>query len=268
MYPRFLEFGAFVISTYGVLALAAAASGLTLWTSIARRRALPVDAIQNAALLGVLAIVVGSRLAVAVENWRGFLTAPLLVLASGTMHTGSAAVFGVVLALVLCAISLVRAGVPLLPAAATGSPAIALASGVIDIGDFAAGTHFGSPTSLPWGAIYTSRFAARTAGVPLGITLHPVQVYAAMAHFALAAGLLIALQRGLRDAEVLGTALIGEGVLRYLLAPLSGDYVDAPVLMHAITTGQAFSMLLIAVGAIGWLRPHQPPRDARERQHA
>ncbi len=264
MYPRFLEFGAFVISTYGVLALVAVACGLTLWTSIARRRALPLPAIQNAGFLAVLAIVLGSRLAVILENWRGFLTAPLLVLTAGTMRAGSAAAWGVAIACVACAVSLRRARVPLLQAASTSAPAIALAAGILDIGDFAAGTHYGTQTLLPWGAIYTSRFAARTAGVPLGIALHPVQIYMAMAHFTLAALLLIGMQRGMRDLEVLGTAFIAEGVLRYLMAPLSGDYLDAPVVLHAITMGQAMGMLLVAVGAIGWL----DIRPRGEHQHA
>ena len=66
MYPRFLQFGAFVISTYGVLAALAALCGIALWTSIARRTGLDAAKIQNTGLLAVVCVVVGARLAVQV----------------------------------------------------------------------------------------------------------------------------------------------------------------------------------------------------------
>ena len=91
MYPRFLQFGAFVISTYGVLAVVAALCGIALWTSIARRTGMDAEKMQNAGLLAVVCVVVGARLAVVVANWQGFLEAPLLILGAGTLASGSAA---------------------------------------------------------------------------------------------------------------------------------------------------------------------------------
>ena len=99
-----------------------------------------------------------------------------------------------------------------------------MALGILDVADFAAGSHYGAPTAVPWGVTYTSRFAARTSGVPLGIALHPVQLYAAIGHFVLAAVLILLLRHGGRPAEVIGTALFADGVLRFALAPLSGSY--------------------------------------------
>jgi len=90
MYPRFLQFGAFLISTYGVLAVVAALCGVALWTSLARRTSLDPAKIQTAGLLAVLCIVLGARLAVVIDNWQGFLQAPLLILGAGTLSTGSA----------------------------------------------------------------------------------------------------------------------------------------------------------------------------------
>ena len=42
------------------------------------------------------------------------------------------------------------------------------------------------PTALPWAVTYTNPLAARWSGTPLGIPLHPVQAYAALAFLALA----------------------------------------------------------------------------------
>jgi phosphatidylglycerol:prolipoprotein diacylglycerol transferase len=263
MYPRFLQFGTLVISTYGVLALVAAGCGVALWSSIARRMALNVAKIQNAGLIVIVSAVVGARLAVAIENWRGFLEAPLLVLATGTLTSGSAGSFGAALAAAACLVYLLWARMPSWRALDAAAPAAALAAGILDIGDFAAGTHYGAPTTLPWGATYSSQFAARTAGVPLGIPLHPVQIYSAMVHFTMAAILVTMLRQNRRPGEVLGLALFAEGVLRFLLAPLSGDYAVAAVLFHAVTTEQAFAMLLVVLGGACWLVPSR-----LELQHA
>jgi phosphatidylglycerol---prolipoprotein diacylglyceryl transferase len=264
MYPRFLQFGAFVISTYGVLAVVAALCGIALWTAIARRTALDATRIQNAGLIAVACAVVGARLAVVVANWRGFLEAPLLIFAAGTLSTGSAAWFGVLLAVIAALVYLLLVRMPLVPALAAVAPAVVLALAVLDIGDFAAGSHYGAPTAAPWGVTYTSRFAARTTGVPLGVALHPVQVYAAIGHFVLAGVLVVMLRRqmqhdGGRLAEVLGTALFADGVMRFLLTPLSGAYADAPVLFHVVTPAQALAMLMVVVGGVCWLgRGRQP----------
>lgn len=264
MYPRFLQFGAFVISTYGVLAVVAALCAIVLWTSIARRIGLdgakidPVK-IQNAGVIAVVSIVVGARLAVVIANWRGFLEAPLLILSAGTLASGSAAIFGVLLAGVAVVLYLFRARVPLLPALAAAAPAVMLVAAILDIGNFAAGSHYGAPATVPWGVTYTSRFAARTTGVPLGVALHPVQLYAAIVHFALAAVLVTMLRKQVRALDVLGAALFAEGVLRFVLAPLSGDYADASVLLHVVTPAQAIAMLMVILGGACWLgRGSQP----------
>jgi phosphatidylglycerol:prolipoprotein diacylglycerol transferase len=253
MYPRFLQFGAFVISTYGVLAVVAALCAIALWTSIARRIGLDAAKIQNAGLLAVVSVVVGARLAVVVANWRGFLEAPLLILSAGTLASGSAAIFGVLLAAVVVVLYLVRARVPLLRALGAAAPAVMLAAAILDIGNFAAGSHYGAPASVRWSVIYTSRFAARTTGVPLGIALHPVQLYAAIAHFVLAAVLVMMLRHESASLQVLGAALFADGVLRFVLAPLSGDYADASVLFHVVTPAQAVAMLMVILGGACWL---------------
>jgi phosphatidylglycerol---prolipoprotein diacylglyceryl transferase len=264
MYPRFLQFGAFVISTYGVLAVVAAFCGIALWTSIARRIGLNAAKIQTAGLLTVLCIVLGARLAVVVANWRGFLQAPLLILSAGTLSTGSATTFGVLLAAVAVIAYLLFARVPVLRAVDAAAPAVVLALAILDMADFAAGSHYGAPTAVAWAVTYGSRFAARTTGVPLGVALHPAQLYAAIGHFMLAA-ILVAMLRGNmrnregRPAEILGTALFADGVLRFLLAPLSGDYADASVLFHIVTPAQALAMLMVALGGACWLgRSSQP----------
>lgn len=262
MYPRFLQFGAFVISTYGVLAVVAAFCGIALWMSLARRTDIDPQKIQNAGLLAVISIVAGARLAVVVANWRGFLEAPLLILVAGTLASGTAAVYGVLLAVIASCFYLLRSRVPLIRALDAAAPAVVLALAILDIADFAAGSHYGTSTARPWGVTYTSRFAARLTGVPLGIALHPVQLYAAVGHFAIAVILILMLRHAGRPAEVFGSALFADGVLRFFLAPLAGSYADASVVFHIVTSSQAIGMLMVALGGLCWLQSSRSQRAA------
>jgi prolipoprotein diacylglyceryltransferase len=154
--------------------------------------------------------------------------------------------------------------VPVVRALDAAAPAVVLAFAILDVADFAAGAHYGAPATVSWAVTYSSRFAARTMGVPLGIALHPVQLYAAIGHFVLAAVLVMMLRDSVlnsagHSAEVLGTALFADGVLRFLLAPLSGEYADATVLFHIVTSAQAIAMLMVVLGGACWLgRSAQP----------
>lgn len=254
MYPRFLQFGAFVISTYGVLALVAAWCALSLWTALARRLGLNAEKIQNAGILFVVSTIVGARLTVIFANWRGFLLAPILILATGTLQTGNAAAIGAALGLVVLVTYLLREHISLPLAFSAAAPAAMLGMGVLDVANFAAGTHWGSPTRLPWHVIYTDRFAARTAGVPLGIGVHPVQIYSALAHFGVAALLIVLLRQSARGLDVLGAALFAEGLLQFLLEPLTGSFADAAVYLHAFTAVQLSAMVMVALGGLCWIR--------------
>jgi hypothetical protein len=80
-----------------------------------------------------------------------------------------------------------------------------------------------------------------------------VQLYAALGHFALAAVLVVLMRRSGRPAEVLGTALFADGVLRFILAPFSGSYTDAAVLFHVVTPVQAIAMGMVVLGGVCWL---------------
>jgi phosphatidylglycerol:prolipoprotein diacylglycerol transferase len=58
-----------------------------------------------------------------------------------------------------------------------GAPAFALGIAIGRLGCFAAGCDYGKPSNLPWSVTFTNPVAAQIGGVPLGIPLHPSQLY-------------------------------------------------------------------------------------------
>ena len=104
-----------------------------------------------------------------------------------------------------------------------------LAHAIGRLGCFAAGCCFGKPTALPWGVTFTDPEAARLAGTPLGVPLHPTQLYEAAAEFL---NFLLLVWLGGRQrfgGEILGTYFILYGTERgrdRIFSRRSGAHLD------------------------------------------
>ena len=59
------------------------------------------------------------------------------------------------------------------------APGIALGHVVGRLGCLFAGCCFGKPTNVPWAITFTDPFARANVGTPLGVPLHPTQLYEA-----------------------------------------------------------------------------------------
>jgi phosphatidylglycerol---prolipoprotein diacylglyceryl transferase len=99
---------------------------------------------------------------------------------------------------------------------------------------------------VPWAVIFHS--AAVTPGTPLGVPLHPTQIYAGLVEFALFALSLWLLYRPHHDGEVLGTWLFLSGLARSLLTSVRGG---------DILTTQFAGVAMVLGGGLLWLRRSQ-----------
>ena len=128
------------------------------------------------------------------------------------------------------------------------APSLALVSAVTSIACLEAGCDYGIPTQLPWAVIFRS--PAAVPGTPLGVPLHPTQLYASMVQFLLFVLLLWLLHRPHHDGEILGAWLFLGGLSGFLLTLLRGD---------GIVTTQLVSAVMVLGGGLLWLRR---PQDA------
>ena len=71
------------------------------------------------------------------------------------------------------------------------APGIALGHVVGRFGCLFAGCCYGKPTTMPWGITFTDPFAAANVGTPLGVPLHPTQLYEAGAELLILVVLLL-----------------------------------------------------------------------------
>src|SRR5215510_1582270 len=196
MYPRLFELGPITVYTYGVLLATAYLVGLKLAMVRASKRGLDATRILDLGIYIIISALIGAKLLLLITDFRTFRADPrellTLVRSGGVFYGGLIAAVGVALWYIG------RAGLPLWTTCDVFAPGIALGHVVGRFGCFFAGCCYGRPTELPWGITFTDPFAATNVGTPLGIPLHPTQLYEAGAEALILALLLVTESRGKR----------------------------------------------------------------------
>ena len=259
MFPTLVTFelpllGPVVIQTYGV----AAATAFVVGLAVAQRRLgrIGIDPFHTywAAVFLVPAIAVGGKLLPLTQN--PFYRQQLLQLADGPLGWP-----GLALVLAMPGGSLLSSAVaglgaallyaryyrlPTLPCLDAVSPGVALAIPIMRVGCLGAGCCFGTPTTLAWGIVYETSVTASATGVPLGVPLHPSQLYEALAVLVLGA---VLMRRDFADASP-GTTTAwfvgGYAAVRFLTEFVRGDSQAGPHLGAFTLTQVAAGLLLLA----------------------
>jgi phosphatidylglycerol:prolipoprotein diacylglycerol transferase len=194
MYPRLFELGPITVYTYGVLLAAAYLLGLQLAIVRAKKRGLDHARVLDLGIYIIISALVGAKLLLLVTDFRTFTADPreLLTLArSGGVFYG-----GLILAVLVALWYIRRIGLPLWTTCDVFAPGIALGHVVGRFGCLFAGCCYGKPTTRPWGITFTDPFAAANVGTPLGVPLHPTQLYEAGAELLILIVLLATERKG------------------------------------------------------------------------
>ena len=194
MYPRLLELGPITVYTYGVLLAAAYLFGLQLARVRAKERGLDANRVLDLGIYIIISALVGAKLLLLITDFKSFTADPreLLTLArSGGVFYG-----GLIVAVIVALWYIRRVGLPLWTTCDVFAPGIALGHVVGRFGCLFAGCCFGKPTTRPWGITFTDPFAAANVGTPLGVALHPTQLYEAGAELVILIVLLVTERKG------------------------------------------------------------------------
>ncbi len=205
MYPTLVRIGDFEITTFGALVALGALIGLWVFARELERSGLPSRGV-DAALAGVVGGLVGAKLIWAIEfrNEAPFFS---LLLSRGGLSWFGGFLGGVGTGVWM----LRRQGIPLVPALAAASPALAIGHAIGRIGCFLVGDDYGRPTGLPWGVAFPRGLP------PTDLPVHPTQLYEAAGLAVVAWTLIRWRRRGVADGMVFGRYLILAGSLRFLI---------------------------------------------------
>ncbi len=255
MHPRFLQLGPIAIPTAGVFTAIAILAALYTSRITARRLGLNPEKLWDLGIVGVLSALVVPRILLILLNWNDFRAHPLWMLGLLSVRSQRALFGGLAVAIGICAAYARLIRLPFRRTLDAIAPAFALGLSIASIGDFVAGSHFGTPTNLPWAVTNTSRLASLWNHTPLGTPLHPVQIYAALIELGLFTLLVLMISRRdrwrLRDGEVMGMWLFFQGVSSFSLSFLRGDLASAAP--SDFLTAQLIYGGMVLAGGLLWL---------------
>jgi phosphatidylglycerol:prolipoprotein diacylglycerol transferase len=116
------------------------------------------------------------------------------------------------------------------------------------VGCLMAGCCFGKPTTVPWAVTFTDPFAASNVGTPLGVALHPTQLYEAGAELLILGILLLSERRGrVVPGRTFWLYILFYGVSRFIIEFYRGD--ERGMLME-LSTSQWISLVLVPLSLL------------------
>ena len=258
MHPRLFQFGHLVLPTYGVVLAIGLIASLLLCLHLARLLSLDAEKIWNLALLAIALTIAAAKLLMAASHWRGY-GAYALTLSLTESHR--ALLGGSAIAFAACWFYARRVGLPIRRSADALAPPLALVSSVASIACLEAGCNYGPPTRAPWAIVFTSPFSS--PGTPLGVPLHPTQIYSCLWEFVVFVFLLWLLHHPHRDGEVIGAGLFLGGLGDFFLMFLRGDANLYEIFGGSVNVMQLIAVFMVLLGGFLWLRREPVQSSAR-----
>jgi phosphatidylglycerol:prolipoprotein diacylglycerol transferase len=257
MYPVLVEIAGVKLHGYGVAIATALLLALWLAGREAQRKGLEPAVVDQLALPIVLWGLLGGRLGYVV-GWEPDLLwrDPLDVLAVWrgglALHGGLVAGFGA--AIWLCR----RRRFRVWRLADTVAPALALGQAVGRLGCFLSGDSYGTPTDAPWAVTFTNPAAL----APLGVPLHPVQLYEAGLDLVLLGVLWATRRQPAFEGRQFLLWAGGYALIRIFTETFRGDRVEL-ALGLSLLQGVSVTILWAALAAGAVLSARRPPAGRR-----
>jgi phosphatidylglycerol:prolipoprotein diacylglycerol transferase len=238
--------------------LLAASYLLGLWLAMRRAKQWGLDPnrVLDLGIYIIIAALVGAKLLLLIVDFEQFSrsTADFLSLArSGGVFYG-----GLILAVVVGFWYVWKHRLPFWTTCDVFAPGIALGHVTGRLGCMAAGCCYGRPTDVPWAVVFTNPLAAANVGTPLGIPLHPTQLYEAGAELLILILLLATERRGRPFAgRTFWAYMFLYAVSRFIVEIYRGD-PRGEVL--GFSTSQFISLILapLSIVMLIWLSRQAP----------
>lgn len=268
MYPELFTIGPITLYSYGVLLAASYLLGLRFAMWRAKRWGLDPSRVLDLGIYIIIAALVGAKLLLLIVDFDQFRRPDqwLTLAQSGGVFYG-----GLLLAVGVAFWYIARHRMPFWTTCDVFAPAIALGHVTGRLGCLAAGCCYGKPTDVPWAVVFTNPLAQANVGTPLGIPLHPTQLYEAGAELLILGLLLATERRGRRfPGRTFWSYMFLYAVSRFVIEFYRGD--PRGTVFDILSTSQFISLLLAPLSLVMliWLSRSTPPAPQRmtKRQRA
>jgi phosphatidylglycerol---prolipoprotein diacylglyceryl transferase len=262
MYPEIFHIS--FLHTYGFLVAVAFLAGLWMATRFGRQARLNADAITNLGIYCALAAIAGAKVMMLLVDIPYYTEHPGEIFSLSTLQAGGVFYGGLLGALAVAVWYMRRAHLPALVTADVFAPGIALGHGIGRLGCFSAGCCWGVESHLPWSVTFTNPASNQLVGVPLGIPLHPTQLYEAFAEFLIFGVLYWRIRKPHSSGSIISLYLMLYSTARFIVEFFrfheQGNLWGGP-----LDTSQWLSIALFLLGASYFVVAHR--REIAEPAH-
>ena len=261
MFPQLFSYGSFALPTYGLLVASGFAIGLATALHLARREGLNKAAIYNLGIYVALAALLGAKLLLIVQDMDYYRQNTSALFSFSTIQSGGIFYGGLIGGIGMALWYGRRVRLPFLKTADAFAPGIALGHFFGRLGCFAAGCCWGEPTTLPWGITFTNPHSHQTVGVPLGVALHPTQLYEAAAELAIFVFLYRLYRQKRFHGQILGWYLLLYPAARFIIEFVRSHSEAAYFGGQMFSLAQWAGLLLVSLAVwLLWLGPYSRQR--------
>lgn len=251
MHPTLFELGPVTVYTYGVLLAAAYLLGLKFAMVRGRQRGLDENRVMDLGIYIIISALIGAKLMLLLVDFRHFTQNPADLM--GLLRSGGVFYGGLILSVIVALWYLRRHRLPMWTTCDAFAPGIALGHVVGRLGCLMAGCCYGRPTDVAWAVVFTSSEAAANVGTPLGVALHPTQLYEAGAELLILGLLLKTETRGRTfPGRTFWGYILLYGISRFVIEFYRGD--DRGMVMDLVSTSQFISLALIPLALVMLVR--------------
>ena len=254
MHPILVQLGPITIYTYGVLVAAGVLLGLWYARRQAPRAGLDPEKVWNLGIYMVLVALLLAKVWLVFSSWDYYRQNPREIFSIATFQSGGTFYGGILGAILTIVLYTYFQKMPVIPVLDTFAAAIPLGHAIGRLGCFAAGCCYGKPTNVPWAITFHDEVANQLAGTPLGVHLHPTQLYESSVEFLNFLFLVWLGKRQRFTGQMLGTYFILYGAERGTIEFFRGDPGRTMLLHGTISLMQVVSVALVLLGAYFWWR--------------
>jgi len=244
MHPVLVKIGPLTLHTYGLFVACAILAALWMGSHLAKARDIPSEKVMDLTFYAVLAGLAGARLLYVLLNlslFRGDWLGILRVWEGGLVFYGG--FIGALAAIILYIRRHRLAAGAMFDILAVAAP---LGHAIGRIGCFFAGCCHGKVCDLPWAVTFTDPM---TLAHPVGVPLHPTQLYEAFANLMIFALLFALYHRKKFAGRLFLVYVMVYGVARAIIEIFRGD-PRGFVFDGMLSTSQALGLTAAAAAAV------------------
>jgi len=244
MHPILLKIGSFTIYTYGFLI----AMGIMICFLIARKEGkrvgLDPDKLTDLCFYLVISGVIGSRVFYIATNPEMFADDFFEIF---RLWNGGLVFYGAFIGGFLAGIVYIKkAKLPLWKTADICAPSVAIAHVFGRLGCFSAGCCYGKVCDLPWAVTFTD---PHTLARPIGVALHPTQLYAAGSNLIIFIILIFIRRRMKFDGQLFWIYVMLYGIVRSINEIFRADF-RGEVIFQMFSVSQIIGWLMASLAVV------------------